>query len=502
MTTKPATAQAAQSIIHRGQYSYQQGTDAADVITGGARPDYLEGGAGDDRLSGGGGRDIINGGAGVDILTGGGGGLNNTFVYTNLLDSYGNNGVSHSDLLEDFSRGDMLDLTALNLQRRGDGYRGDVVPIYDKATDITYVRTMEPDAQGNYFEVRIPGDFRNYLTTNNFILREDGTSANDNLDFHRSIRPYVLNGGEGDDNIQGGKSTLGDILNGGAGADKLLGVNGNDTYLFKQVSDSYVNDLTGVKSVDLISAFDLRHNDVINVSALGFKGLGDGYNGTLNYAYDASVGHIVVQSFEANAQGDRFVLYLDHVNGVAELDKADKEGFFFGGSGTSSTYDTLTGGQGRDNLHSPVEGSILIGNGGADHLTGDAGKDVFRYTTIDDSYHGQTDRISGFERGKDMIDLSALGLTSLGDGKDGTVKVAYNSALDRTYLKSLDIDSDGHRFEVALDGNVTGLTDRDFLFASSQQTQLLLDRQGDAQPASVEVGLLGTAETAYHEHGV
>lgn len=30
----------------------------------------------------------------------------------------------------------------------------------------------------------------------------------------------------------------------------------------------------------------------------------------------------------------------------------------------------------------------------------------------------------------------------------------------------------------------------------------LPSEQGDTQPAPVEVGLLGTAETAYNEHGV
>ena len=100
---------------------------------------------------------------------------------------------------------------------------------------------------------------------------------------------------------------------------------------------------------------------------------------------------------------------------------------------------------------------ILDGGPGKDRLAGGAGGDVFRFAARTDSYRTDSasfsDLIGDFDPEQDAIDLSALGFTGLGDGRNGTLLVQTNADGSRTYLKSYDADAEGRRFEVALDGN-------------------------------------------------
>lgn len=274
------------------------------------------------------------------------------------------------------------------------------------------------------------------------------------------------------------------------------GTPGADTFVYDAVTESFINDATGTQNIDLIAAYSYQQHDKIDVSALGFTGLGDGYNDTLNLAYDPSVGHIVVQSFEADAAGDRFVLYLDHDGSVRPLEGTDQDAFIFAaGPPTSAAYNTLTGSQGYDFLYSPFSNTTLVGSGGADYLVASSTlKDIFRFDAISDSYHGRSDLINQFQLSKDKLDVSALGFTGLGDGTGDTLKVTYNADTHRTYLKSYEPDADGHRFEVAFLGDLSGLTHRNFDFATPAAEVAPHEATAlAAEPASSEIGIIGVA---------
>lgn len=442
---------------YRAAFETYTGTSGDDVITGTERRDHIFGGAGNDTLDGHGRSDTLVGGAGVDALTGGepyGNGVK--FVFTSLTDSYADAQGSHSDLITGFSPYDVFDLTALGLERIGNGHNGDLALSYDAATDITYLRSLDKDASGKFFEVRMAGNFQGQLSTANFVLQHDGTAGNDTLDFNFSTKDYVLNGLDGDDTLYAGKSDS--VLDGGAGADHMIGGVGNvgrDTYLYHQLGDSFVNDASGVSSVDFISNFNLNDGDVLDVSALGFTGLGDGYNGTLNYAYDKTVGHIVVQSFEADAQGNRFKVNIEQADRHGSAGRQDVDGFIFAGDNSHVNADqTLTGRPTWDQM-TTADGGILIGGGSGDALRGGLGVDTFRYLDSSDSIHGAADLITNFDVAHDKIDVVALGYTGLGDGTDGTLKLVYDTAHHRTYLKDYDLNSEGQRFEIGLEGGYT-----------------------------------------------
>ena len=491
-TAPLATIDEQVTVQTRPSFNTSTGTAGDDVINGTFWNDHLFGGAGNDTLNGqGGNSEILVGGAGADTLTGGAVNRGSVkFVFTSLADSYANAEGSHSDLITGFNRNDILDLSALGLERIGNGHNGDLDVSYDAATDITYLRSLDKVASGNFFEVRLAGDFQGQLSTTNFVLRHEGTAGNDTLDYSFSTKQYVLNGLDGDDTLTGGKTA--NVLDGGAGADHLIGNKGHDTFLYHKLSDSFVNDASGVSSVDLISNFNLFRGDVLDVSALGFTGLGDGYNGTLNYAYDQTAGHFVVQSFEPDAEGNRFKVSIDQTDYHSGIAYQDADGFIFAGDNYSDdASQTLTGKPTWDALYTGSDGGILIGGGAGDALTGSAGVDTFRYLNSSDSVHGAADLITDFDVTQDKIDVAALGYTGLGDGTNGTLKLVYDTDLHRTYLKDYDLNAEGQRFEIALEGGYTKTFSADNLVVASS-----VSTAEHVSDASIE--LVGVAPSDIH----
>ena len=122
--------------------------------------------------------------------------------------------------------------------------------------------------------------------------------------------------------------------------------------------------------------------------------------------------------------------------------------------------DTLLGVDGAEIIHGQAGDDVLQGNGGRDLLLGGAGADIFRFTQVSDSYRTATqnasDLIQDFDAAHDRIDLIGLGFTGIGDGHHGTLTIQANAEGTRTYLKSFDADASGHRFELALDGDLVG----------------------------------------------
>lgn len=494
--TAPVLIGAGSALLANESTIYTTGTPGDDVI--GYNNNFnnndrvIYGGAGNDDLVAGAGHAALVGGLGVDVLHGTAEYFKHSstvFRYDTLEDSYRSATTSHADQIREFNVAtDKLDVASLGFSGLGDGHHGTLALAYNAAKGVTYLKSYDADSQGNRFEVGLVGDYRNTLTEKNFQTLITGTAAGDTLK-GTTHGEETLVGGDGRDTLSGLGSA--DRLDGGAGGDRLSGGAGADTFIFSALGDSTVASTGSTQGRDLITDFDLNAFDRIDVSALGFTGLGDGTGTTLALAYDNANGLTRLYSKEPDSQGGHFEIALrgDQVAGLqlSGIDFALDEGpevvtslppFRHYQTGTEGN-DVLAGGNGRDNIdggagNDRIDGGAnedwLTGGAGADRLTGGSGDDVFVFHHIEDSYRTATashaDLITDFSQAWDSLDVRDLGYTALGDGTGGTLNVSYNAALDRTYVRNLTADDQGRSFQVTLSGDqVEALTVNRFIFA-------------------------------------
>lgn len=168
------------------------------------------------------------------------------------------------------------------------------------------MKSFDYDAQGHRFEVAFHGDLDDqWLETNVAFtrFRLNDTGSGDGL--YAGNVSAELYGHGGDDNLHGNLAD--DIMAGGGGRDLLGGSAGADTYRFTSLLDSYRDQSHSF--TDRITRFDV-FEDHIDVSKLGFTGLGDGHDGTLAITVNDSGTQTYLKSYDANAQGERFEVTL------------------------------------------------------------------------------------------------------------------------------------------------------------------------------------------------
>ena len=294
-----------------------------------------------------------------------------------------------------------------------------------------------------------------------------------------------------------------DVLQGNGGRDVLQGGAGADIFRFTELNDSFRT--TTQNNSDRVMDFDASQ-DRIDLIGLGFTGIGDGHGGTLAVMASSDGTRTYLKNYDADGSGQRFELILDG-NLSGQLDSSNVVFTAPTVEGTSGK-DTMTGSalseiiyglDGNDRINGDAGADVIIGGAGADRLNGGdrtdislwtdnrENADVFRYLSTEDSYrtdsHSFADLIEGFTV-DDKIDVSALGYTGFGEGTGTTLEMVYNNELDRTYLRDVEADAQGHRFQVGLAGDWReSLDEDDMIFAPD-----------------AEIGLIGVAPEADPGH--
>jgi serralysin len=301
----------------------------------------------------------------------------------------------------------------------------------------------------------------------------------------------ILQGGDAAEIIHGLAGD--DVLQGNGGRDVLQGGAGADIFRFAELSDSFRT--ATLNSSDRVQDFDVSH-DRIDLTALGFTGIGNGHDGTLAITVSEDGTRTYLKNYDADASGQRFELALDG-NLIGQLN-SDNLVFTAPTIEGSSGKDTITGSalseviyglDGNDRINGGAGADVIIGGAGADRLNGGdradislwtdnhQNDDVFRYLSTEDSYRTDSQSFSDLIEGftvDDRIDVSALGYTGFGDGTGTTLEMVYNQDLDRTYLRDAQADAQGHWFQIALAGDWReNLHEDDMVFASDQEVGLI-----------------------------
>ncbi|WP_349569065.1 M10 family metallopeptidase C-terminal domain-containing protein [Azotobacter salinestris] len=471
------------------EYQMIDGGNGHDLLLGTPVADLLLGGSGNDLLVGDGGNDILEGGIGSDRLSGGAGA--DTFRFAAIQDSYYTASSNLTDLLLDFDAAqDRIDLAGLGFSGLGNGYGGTLAVVTSSDGSRTYLRSYEQDADGRSFMLALEGNLVGRLDGSNLTFKLKAiTGSGDNDNLLGSAAAESLDGGSGGDNLVGGLGN--DVLNGGAGNDTLVGGQGRDqlgggegadVFRFTSLTDSYQN--AGDNFSDLILDFD-PSEDRIDLGALGFSGLGDGHNGTLQLWTNSEGTHTYLKNFDTDADGRRFEIALKgNFASLGETQLILERQALQGSSGNdelsgSAMDEVLLGGEGRDLLDGGAGDDLLDGGAGRDSLTGGSGADVFRFSERLDSFRNyetgvsRVDNITDFDIGEDLLDLSVFGYSGLGNGYNGTLIVLLNEDGTKTYLKDREADAEGNHFEIALDGNLVDSLSASGIAFNTTQLELL-----------------------------
>jgi Ca2+-binding RTX toxin-like protein len=265
-----------------------------------------------------------------------------------------------------------------------------------------------------------------------------GTPGPDDIDLLAGNDVY--DGLAGDDTVNGGSGN--DTIDGGADDDRIEGRNGNDSLTGGTGNDSFVY-VDQNEGQDTIADFT-QGEDVIDVRLAAIKELSElsptvlGPDTILTYGatqitLEGFTGALTDADFVFVGSGtpEDDVLFGDKnpndFDGLAGNDlifgkRADDT--LVGGEGDDSLYggeaedqlfggdgnDLLQGGRDNDLLDGGSGNDVLIGLSGDDILTGGLGTDVFVFNR-----EGDTDTITDFTQGEDIIRLKPLGITDVSE---------------------------------------------------------------------------------------
>jgi Ca2+-binding RTX toxin-like protein len=273
----------------------------------------------------------------------------------------------------------------------------------------------------------------NFTGTGNALNNDiNGGSGNDTIyggDGHDQ-----LYGNGGDDSLYGGAGH--DLLSGGTGADYMEGNDGNDAYVVDNVGDT-VTEVSG-EGVDMVYSNLATYTLAAEVENLQWNGSGS-FTGTGNV--------------------------LDNI-----IYGAGNDDTLSGGDGN----DELRGSAGNDVLNGGDGDDRLIGSSGADTYTGGADSDLFNVGYWDSGTGVDADRITDFQAGVDLVDVSSWDADFYTAGNQAFTFVggaAFTGTAGelRTYFDGVDTwvagDITGDAvadFEIRFDGNVS-LAGSDFI---------------------------------------
>ena len=496
------------------------GSGAADILDGGDGDDFISGRGGDDTLTGGAGNDTLQGDEGQDALIGGPGidtasyaGASN-FVRIFLHDASLNTGIGIGDTfdsIENLLGSDFNDTLAgdalANVLDGGSGTGNDIlqglggddiliggdgnddldggagaddlqggagvdVANYENATAGLTVDFNSPsantgDAAGDTYSSieNIQGtDFSDTLSADDNANLIAGNDGNDTLAGRGGID--ILNGGNGDDILIGGAG--GDTINGGPGIDTLsyfdatVGITLDLTTAASNTGDALGDSFTGIEKFVGSEFAD---------SIFGSGAVNDLDGGAGNDVLNGRGGNDILRGGDGDdilegAQG------ADALFGGAGIDTATYAGatgfvrVFLADPGSNTgiaigdTFDSI------ENLIGSGGNDTLSGDAGANSLTGGEGRDFFFFTA-----GWGNDTITDFANdGSEKIDLR--GITGIDELSDLTITDVTDGA------------------QIEFNGNtilLSGLTAADV-----DRTDFFLDPKTNNDPTSTSTGEAGS----------
>ncbi|MFM8289704.1 MAG: beta strand repeat-containing protein, partial [Planctomycetaceae bacterium] len=327
-----------------------------------------------------------------------------------------------------------------------------------------------------------------------------GLPGNDIITLASTItRPAWLAGDNGTDTLTGGAGN--DTLVGGEGSDSLVGGSGNDTYLFDADTDpgrDTVNDSAGVETLDFSATtgqgvtlnLGLTTAQVVTANLTLTLTSATAIENVIGSAQgDTLIGNTLANTLEGGAGNDTltggagndvFRFDLDDNLGADTLEEAGggvdtldfspstgvgatvnlalattqtvATGRLTLGLGSATTFETVIGGAGHDNLAGNTLTNVLVGGAGNDTLAGGTGNDTYLFDA--DTSLGSDTLVETATGGTDLVDFT---------GTTANVSLDLSRATTQVVNGNLSLTlQDGAVFE-----NATGGDGHDTLLGNS-----------------------------------
>jgi endoglucanase Acf2 len=384
--------------------------DGDDILNGEAGNDTLHGNSGNDTINGGDGDDIMHGNTGDDTLNGGAG---NDMIYGNEGRNTITGGAGADRIYTAFMGINTYIYLALTDSTSA---AEDIIYGFNAGSDVIDFSILD-GVSFNDLNIDHQVDTVVSIDDTDFSLRLQGNVSLDESDF------VFGDNNQSDDSVD--QTDTGSDTSTGDSTDNTGAGNTDDTNDTNSVADT----LTG--TVNSETLFGTLENDYVSAKEGNDTIHGLGGDDTLN-------GNDGNDTLHGNSGNDT-------------LNGGDGNDALHGNLG----HDTLRGGAGNDTLYGNEGNDVIDGGLGADLLRGGAGHDTFDFNTLLDSTKSETDRITDFTKGDDVIDLSDMvqyGIASFDD-----ISVSHEST--NTIITSDNQQS----FEINIEGHVD-LTDSDFIW--------------------------------------
>jgi Ca2+-binding RTX toxin-like protein len=467
------------------------GNDENNQLFGGAGLDTLNGGDGNDLIDGGSGNDTISAGDDNDIIIGGSG--NDTIdVGTGFNRIIYNSENFGDDVINSFDNAggtaasqDLIDLSGLGITTATFATRVTEGTIGGTGNTLLTIRNAANTA--NIGTIRINNSTNASIDATDFILATAGpalpgaTTGNNTL--NGTVGNDTINALAGNDTVNGNEGN--DTIIGGPGTDTLNGNDGDDTFIWNANASAPTDGrdvINGGNEVAVGDLFEIRGNASAETYSIFTRDAWDALAGNNTNVLNAATEIVVTRggTDAASIIAELREIEEIRVNGVDPLapggtvagDTFAVNGDFSGtslrpntiaivGTTASDTIDisslvsshrvvfetngggdmvfgsprpqdvfvgdytvadgsyeppmeligdgganVLTGGGGNDLLRGKDGADTLIGGGGDDNMNGGAGRDTFVF-----GHDFGNDTIVRFE-GKDHLDISQLGITA------------------------------------------------------------------------------------------
>lgn len=401
------------------------GKTGDDLILGGlvntnGKGNNINAGNGDDLIYGGAGTNTINAGNGDDTAYGGLG--DDRFIeFGRGNDIYDGGDGTDSIEYKNSSTAIIANLATGTVDQDSDSTVDDTL---SNIENITGSRVAAGDT----------------ITGDSGDNRIDGLAGDDTL--YGGAGNDSLNGGEDDDIIYGGSGD--DGIEDRFGINQLYGEDGDDSFTSANTAASTSqNTIDGGNGTDKVTYFGNPDGIVVDLVAGTVDKDGDSVTDDTLTSIESVLGS---QSDDVITGDDEDNEFRGH-GGDDVIRGGDGEDTIHGGNDD----DTLYGEDGFDTLMGENGNDTLYGSAGSDELTGGAGDDTFVFEDINDYALNQSNTVTDFDSGDDVLDISDIiddvtipvfgdifdNLRVVDDGTDTTIQidqsglgVAYNDVIE------------------------------------------------------------------------